>query len=310
MGNPLCPVTGEPAVRLVQWVKAGFLRSLWKHIFKVDVRRDFDSVERFGLWQSSTGLYFFDPMIEGSHEFYQSFYGRLQKSWFRNLPTDLTRDEFLIAARYVEPGARVLDVGCGFANFRNAVPHAAYVGLDPHFAEGSPIAGVYNQTLRQHLANHRGFYDVACSFQVLEHLASPLEMFADMVRVVRPGGVAIVGVPHHPSAMTRIPNFLLNAPPHHLTWWTEKALTAMATRCGANLVAIERAAWSRQDVLLYWMERCSPIRCGDIHYRNAWHWHAAAVIGYAAARLAYAMYPMPAAKDEGIGLVMVARRNA
>jgi hypothetical protein len=49
-----------------------------------------------------------------------------------------------------------------------------------------------------------------------------------MVEATKPGGLLCVGVPHIPSAITRIPNFLINAPPHHLTWWTRTALTDLA----------------------------------------------------------------------------------
>ena len=228
IASPRCPITGEPAVRLVQWVKRSFLEKLWRYMFKVDARRELAGVERFGLWESPIGLCFFDPPIEGSHEFYTRFYSsfRLFQDWSK----DVSRPEFQIAARHIAPGHRVLDVGCGFANFRHVVPQAHYTGLDPHFAEVSGIAEVRNQTLRDHLADHAGFYDAACAFQVLEHLVAPGVMFADMLRAVRPGGLVIIGVPHHPSPYTGFPNLVLNAPPHHLTWWTERALAALAER--------------------------------------------------------------------------------
>lgn len=309
MSNPLCPVTGEPAVRLVQWIKRKHLLDLWKYTFRLDLRRDFEGIERFGLWESPTGLYFFDPTIEGSHEFYSTFYESLRQGRMVRWTSDMTRQEFHVAARHVSPGDRVLDVGCGFANFRHAVPHARYTGLDPHFAEGSAIEGVLNQSLAGHLADHAGSYDVACAFQVLEHLSSPVGMFADMVRIVRPGGLVVVGVPHHPSAISRLPNCVFNAPPHHLTWWTTSALTELAERNGASVVSIEEAAWGKEDALLYWMDRYSPIHCVDVHFKSVWSWHLAALIGYCAGQIAHRVRAAPTAAADGIGLVMVARRR-
>lgn len=306
MTTPLCPITGEPAVRHVQWIKSRFLADLWRVTFGVKARSSFGSVGRFGLWESPTGLHFFDPMIEGNQEFYTQFYARLLK---RNLwAKDSTRREFELAARHVKAGDRVLDVGCGFASFRRAVPHATYVGLDPNFAEGAAIEGVRNQTLSEHLAEHAGSYDAVCAFQVLEHLNAPMAVFSEMVRAARPGGLVIVGVPHVPSALTRIPNFLLNAPPHHLTWWTATALTALAQRAGVTVESIDHVPWGDDDSLMYWMERCSPIRSGNVYFRNVWTWHAAAVIGYLGGRLTNAVRGTPATTDEGVGLLMVARR--
>src|ERR1700722_746643 len=77
MDVPNCPVTGEPAKRLVQFVSARFLGDLWQIIFKTNAWPSFGAVARFGLWESPTGLYFFDPPTEGDHQFYQQLYKRL-----------------------------------------------------------------------------------------------------------------------------------------------------------------------------------------------------------------------------------------
>src|SRR5207249_9818388 len=101
-------------------------------------------------------------------------------------------------------------------------------------------AEVRNGTLRAHLVENANAYDAVCAFQVIEHLRKPTEMFADMVAAAKPGGLVIVGVPHVPSALTRFPNNLVNAPPHHLTWWTRAALAALAERHGAAVESVEK----------------------------------------------------------------------
>jgi len=304
VANPLCPVTGEPARRLVQWVPARLLTELWRIELQVDVKPSFGGQEEFGLWESPTGLYFFDPALEGDHAFYQQLYRHMveRKLWSQ----DGARSEFRLAATRIRPGDHVLDVGCGFAAFRRTIPQARYVGLEPNLAGDN--AEVLDQSLADHLREHAGAYDAVCAFQVMEHLTAPRQMFADMVRAAKPGGLLIVGVPQVPSAITRIPNFLINAPPHHLTWWTKDALAALATRCGAAVESIDNVAWSEFDALIYWIERCSPIRCRDIHFRHAWSWHAATVVGLLLGRLLRAVMPCPATRDEGAGLLMVARK--
>jgi 2-polyprenyl-3-methyl-5-hydroxy-6-metoxy-1,4-benzoquinol methylase len=306
---PLCPLTGKPAVRLVQWVAPRLLIDLWRYVAKVDARGSFAGVRRFGLWESPTGLYFFDPPREGDREFYSGLAARLRSS--RLFDAKTVREEFLIAARRIPAGARVLDVGCGQGNFRQCVPEAEYTGIDPHSTADVPIDGVRNETLGEHLVGRAGSYDAVCCFEVIEHVRDPKALFAEIVQAAKPGGLICVSVPRVRSPMTRIPNFLINAPPHHLTWWSETALCMLAESVGAVVESIEIPPWGAGSAEIYWIERLSPIKCRDLHFRGAFNWHAASLIssllGIAASKLFGA--PRKAAGD-GIGLLMIARRPA
>ena len=303
---PLCPCTGEQAVRLVQTVPARLLVELWRRVLGADVRSSFGDVRRFGLWESPTGLYFFDPPVEGDAVFYQSFY---RNRTLRRHLEDPDRSEFRQAATHVGSGDRVLDVGCGFGPFRHHVPQARYLGLDPHFAGANGEEWARRESLADHLRTHAAHYDVATAFQVMEHLADPLSFLTDLGRAVRPGGKVLVGVPHVGGAHTMIPNYLINAVPHHLTWWTRDALAEAATRSGLRPVAFSLADWSRSDVIVYWMSRLSPIRCRSVHYRHSWAWHASTVWAGLAAQVAARLMPLPRpGQDSGLSMLMVAER--
>jgi len=275
--------------------------------FGVDARASFGDVERFGLWESATGLYFFDPMLEGDREFYSSLSAWQKRQ--RLVPIRAIREEFGIAAKQISPGARVLDVGCGNGAFRDFVPHADYAGIDPHFAGASSIGGIRAETLEQHLVERAGYYDAVCCFEVIEHVRDPKSLFAGMVRAAKPAGLLCIGAPHVPSAFTRIPNFLINAPPHHLTWWTRAALIELANSAGAIVESIQHAPWGSGDSLIYWMERCSPLKCRDVHYRGAAGWHAAALTSFALGAIAFKVLGTPkVTTDEGGALLMIARK--
>jgi SAM-dependent methyltransferase len=287
-------------------VTARLLADLWRIEFKTDARPSFHGIDRFGLWESQTGLYFFDPPLEGDRAFYVQFYSRMTD--LKLFSSQSVRHEFMIAARRIEAGARVLDVGCGFASFRSCLPQAVYTGLDPHFTEGSTAGAVRDETLAQHLVQHAGSYDAVCAFQVLEHVKAPAALFAQMVQAAKPGGLIFVGVPHVPSAVTSIPNFVMNAPPHHLTWWTRSALAELAKGADAVIDDIAQVPWGGNDSLIYWVRRCTPVKCTGPHFRGAWSWHLAAAFGLLGGRLAYRLLGIPAANDEGAGLLLTARR--
>ncbi len=251
-------------MRRVRWVTSRLLVDLWRIAFGVDARGSFAGVERFGLWESPTGLRFFDPPREGDHQFYLDFYAGLKRR--RLMTVETVRPEFLMAAQHVPRGARVLDVGCGLGGFRAYVPEADYAGLDPHAAGYASIADVRSETLAQHLGGHAGSYDAVCCFEVIEHVLDPRALFAELVQAAKPGGLVCVSVPRFPSAMTRIPNFLINAPPHHLTWWSEAALRELANSAGAEVASVENVPFGSESGI-YWIERFSPIKCRDVHFR-------------------------------------------
>ena len=305
---PLCPVTGRPAVRRVQWVTTRLLIDMWRIEFGADVRASLAGYDRLGLWESPTGLYFFDPPCEGDNTFYTQFYDRLKR--LRLFTTKTVREEFLMAAKHIPPGGRVLDVGSGHGNFRQCVPDADYTGLDPHFGDEGAVTGPGTETLGQHLVTHAGSYDAVCCFQVLEHVRDPRGLFADIVEAAKPGGLIFIGVPHVPSALTRIPNFLVNAPPHHLTWWSKAALLELANGAGALVESVENVGWGKEDARIYWIERFSPIKCSDTHFRGGVKWHAAALTGLVLGTIAFqVMGPPKRSADEGGGILLIARRQ-
>jgi SAM-dependent methyltransferase len=296
-------------VRLVQWVSARLLVDLWRIAFRTDARSSFAEIDRFGLWESPTGLYFFDPPCEGDHNFYTRFYARLE-NW-RLFTRETVREEFFIAAKRIAAGARVLDVGCGHGAFRQGAPQADFTGLYPHLTADAAIEGVRDETLAQHLVRHAASCDAVCCFQVVEHVRDPRALFAEIVQAAKPGGLLCIGVPHVPSALTRIPNFLISAPPHHLTWWTKAALVELARGTGAVVESVETVPWGAGDSQVYWIERCSPIKCPDVHFRGALKWHVAMLIGYVLGSVAFLLFGAPRkTADEGAGLLMIARRPA
>jgi SAM-dependent methyltransferase len=302
---PDCPVSGNAAVRHVLSVPARALAELWRNTFAIDVTSCLGAHERIDLWESETGLHFFDPLVEGDRDFYTELYTRrfALALWDWNA---MWR-EFDLAAKRIRPGDRVLDVGCGFGTFRAFIPQARYVGLDPNFAFESDLADIRPERLSQHVVRNAGVYDAVCAFQVLEHLSTPYATFADMVQATRPGGTIIVGVPRVPASTTAIPDFLMNGPPHHLTWWTEAALKALAKRCDVRIDSIENISAGYCDRSMQYVERYSPIRCSRLYFRHPSIWRRANAALVSLAKIGEAS-GSARANRQPVGLFMVAQR--
>lgn len=299
---PLCPITGLPASRRIQPVSARLVSGLWRWAFGVRIEWQLAGIKHFGLWESPCGLAFFEPMLEGDARFYLDLY---QQGDFHRLLTapGLARGEFKAIAELARPGDTVLDVGCGEGGLARHVPQAAYVGLDPNFPSAAGGLDIRNETIAQHAALHPAEYDVVCAFHVIEHVSDPLAFARELARCVKPGGRLCIAVPSRASAMTDIPNFVFNAPPHHLSWWNESALRALAERLDLIAERIEPMPFCSHDSIVYWMGRSAPNFTRQRFFRAHWAWYCGLVWSWVAGRASNALFRVPPSAVSGLLLV-------
>ena len=113
-----------------------------------------------------------------------------------------TRDSselFTAADRWIVPGARLLDLGCGPRDQAASAEHcgASYVGIDYSSEQADLLADGHAIPFRD------GTFDVVLSYAVLEHLYHPFLAVQEVARVLRPGGVFVgtvsQGEPFHDS---------------------------------------------------------------------------------------------------------------
>ncbi|WP_170984912.1 bifunctional 2-polyprenyl-6-hydroxyphenol methylase/3-demethylubiquinol 3-O-methyltransferase UbiG [Roseomonas sp. AR75] len=281
------------------------LRALWRATFGVDPAPLYAGIARLHLWESPCGLAFWDPPVPGDAAFYRGLYGRNRlHSWLGE-----DRAEFRTAAAHIRPGSKVLDVGCGEGAFADHIPRCTHVGLDPFFAGTAPPGrDIRAEQVVSHAAAQEGAYDVAVAFQVMEHLPDPLGFARDVARCVRPGGLVMLGVPLWPSSTTAIPNFVLNAPPHHCSLWTPQALRAVAAAAELTEPEIVELPASGATALLAWAARLAPKRPAEPWFRHAWSWHAGLAWSLLGARVMHALAGPPSAAPPCDAL-MVARKR-
>lgn len=306
---PPCPLTGRPARRAIHSVSARFIADLWRFGQSVDVSSLFEGVKRFTLYESDTGLVFFEPRIVGDGAFYDAYYARLEVHNGLKDGVD-ERSDFTTAATFVPEGATVIDVGCGPGLFRRHLPHARFVGLDPYAAADVDDA-VLRETLEAHAETHPEAYDVAAAFHVIEHVADPLGHVRRMIRLLKPGGLLVLAAPLHPSPLTEIPNLPLNMPPHHVTWWNPSALRALAEAAGLEVVEARSLPASPHQGVLLWMSKLlisgSSKPPAERYFGHRWAWHTSLALAYFAARIAARIRPLPKRVGD-IDAFLVARK--
>jgi SAM-dependent methyltransferase len=112
------------------------------------------------------------------------------------------RRDWLLAR--VEPGERVLDLGCGAGEFAAALPGpVAAVDAAPAAVHRARARGVDAQTvaLDGPLPFDEAHFDVAWLGETLEHLVDPVGTLHEVRRVLRPGGRLLATTPDHPPSL-------------------------------------------------------------------------------------------------------------
>jgi len=218
---------------------------------------------------SRCGLGFFDPMVAGDARLYHEL---------QNIPWyyQEVKPEFDFAAKHIQPGDEVLEIGCGSGAFAKCLPSgSAYVGLEFNemAVEKARAKGlnVRIESIEDHAKSHAGQYGIVCSFQVLEHVPNPRDFLRAARACLKPGGRLIIAVPSEESFLATATNSLFNMPPHHVTRWKDRTLEFAASMASCDLreiwhepLAVFHREWYER-VLIYRMCRILPARTlGDL----------------------------------------------
>ncbi len=114
---------------------------------------------------------------------------------------------------------QLLDVGMGsgrsmrYIQAQSGVDHLEFSGVDlfPHGEEhihNRPQWTVYHANLEEGLSFlDSSAYDIVLCEQVLEHMQNAAGMLAELERVLRPGGLIVLGVPIFPHGLHLIPYY-------------------------------------------------------------------------------------------------------
>lgn len=121
-------------------------------------------------------------------------------AWRRMMDRVRARSVALIRAR-VAPPARVLDVGCGFGFFLDAMREAGYgvTGVEvgaPGLAHCRALGLDVRDAMLEQAELEPGSFDVVTAFYVIEHVHDPAAFVQGLRRLLRPGGLLLLRWPH------------------------------------------------------------------------------------------------------------------
>ena len=256
-----CLLCNNEHTKFIDIIQVSDLALHYKKMLGSSIINEFDRHREIKFLEcANCDLRFFWPPITGSERFYKL----LQKFEWYYLDD---KSEYDFACCYINEADKVLDIGCGKGAFAKKIKSTDYTGLE-FSLEASSLAEkhgikVLNEYIEEHALKHSNYYDVVCSFQVLEHVANPADFLSNSIKCLKSGGLLIISVPAADSFISKTTNGLLNMPPHHVTWWSDKTLQSVAGLFPLEVVEIE------------------PELLADIHK----HWYASTVATTAVNRI-------------------------
>lgn len=296
----------ESEIEVIEVISVEDLIKSWQSDFSVETRHLFGSLKTIRmLSHRQSGIIFFDPPVLGDAAFYKTL---RHFKWYH--PS--TKEEYREAAAWIRADQTVLDVGAGLAGFANHVPQDRYVGLETDLDAVKDCRARGLTVHNMDMATYRAQSDaisagLVSAFQVLEHVDEPDGFIEEMGRLTRQGGRVAVGVPDAGSYVSDLPDFMLNAPPHHITWWTEASLLALMERQGLRPLEVKRflvEPWERQ---LWWMAKTARIGWRKDGSRFGRDLRARKVVAYLAS---FALQLLPPPSDAmGSTLLIIAEKR-
>ena len=143
------------------------------------------------------------------------------------------------AFRWVPPGVRVLDIGCGFGE---SLGYHRNRGCDAHGVEADAnilrVGERHGLQVRHGLFDPRHYppasFDVVTLDQVIEHLADPAQVLRGIHQVLKPGGQLVLSTPNANGWGTRLfgRRWIHWHAPYHLQFFSRASMARAASAAG------------------------------------------------------------------------------
>jgi O-antigen/teichoic acid export membrane protein/2-polyprenyl-3-methyl-5-hydroxy-6-metoxy-1,4-benzoquinol methylase len=213
------------------------LADTWGAVFPSEVRERHQHARQAELVRcQDCDLQYFRAAVPGDAEFYRLL--------TKTMPYHTARWEFGVALSRISNGSAVADLGCGDGAFLRLAASRArrVVGVDHHLEaiHALSAAGLEGTTegFEAFARREAGMFDVVCSFHTLEHLADVDAAVRSARTLLRPRGLLFLSVPNRDRL--RFADGPLDCPPHHVSRWSSRQFTELASRFDLSLVSVLR----------------------------------------------------------------------
>jgi len=241
----------------------GAAREADREIFATGTR-DHDDVTVYRDRRS--GVIYIDGFYGGDEVYEEGGYREINLAKTGSRDYEIARDAERRVAAY-KPfvcGRAIVDFGCGDGSFLRQVQDQTLsccgVELQRDYVDALNRDRIACHTSLEALED--GSLDTAVSFHVLEHLPEPLPVLKDLRRVLKPGGMAVIEVPH-------ANDFLLNELKceafkgftlwsQHLVLHTRDSLQRLLAAAGFENVVVEGVQRYPLSNHLPWLSSARP----------------------------------------------------
>jgi 2-polyprenyl-3-methyl-5-hydroxy-6-metoxy-1,4-benzoquinol methylase len=228
----LSPLTKSSNILLKDKISSKVIVDLYKEEFDVDVDRFFSDLNDVSIYQClDSGLLFYYPeTLSGDETFYDELKTQMPIKYNSSYYPE-TKWEYDICLKIVKPNDKVYEVGAGNGTFLKKLRNKGVMqifGTELNM-ESIKSAAEYNikldnKTIQEKAKETEDFFDVVCTFQVLEHISEIHSFIEACLKVLKRGGKFIIAVPYNsPYLFKKDKLNTLNMPPHHMALWNKKS---------------------------------------------------------------------------------------
>lgn len=222
------PLTGKSNTIFEKNILCSNIIENYSKAYNIDVTAFFQGLENIQVYRClETGYRFFYPFnIEGDSKFYENLQ---QLEWYY-MPWKWEHKQTF---NLIRPNDQVLEIGCAKGSFIEKLSKSGINCIGLELNEEAVEEGrrkgmkILNETVQEHAKDNLEKYDVVCSFQVMEHVASIKEVIQASIDSLKTGGKLVISVPNNDSFLGYDTDNYLNMPPHHMGLWNEQSLKGL-----------------------------------------------------------------------------------